>query len=115
MRQDPTGATTSPASSVKSAAATAKRAPRPARPTPAQRRILVALASRPNAKIINGPYGVFVTDGRGWAPFDYHIMTAQLTALIDAGWVRYTQAPMGRAEYVVTAKGKEMVKVEVSA
>jgi hypothetical protein len=92
-----------PASTTTTTTTTAQR------PTTAQRRILTALASRPAAKIINGPYGVFLTDGRGWSPSDVHITTAQLVALIAAGWVTYTQAPMGRAEYRVTVAGRAAV------
>jgi hypothetical protein len=69
----------------------------------------MSLASRPAAKIINGPYGVFVTDGHGWAPSDYRVSTADLVTLIHAGWVTYIQAPMGRAEYRVTVAGRAAV------
>lgn len=79
-------------------------------PTPAQVRILMSLASRPSAKIINGPYGVFITDGHGWSPHDIRISTAQLVGLIRDGYVLYRTAPMGRAEYVVTAAGRDAVK-----
>ena len=76
------------------------------KPTASQRRILLALA-RPGAKAINGPYGLFITNGRGWTASDITLTEPTLSHLICVGWVLHQATWFGRCEYALTALGRE--------